>query len=288
MGQTYLVIDIRDGDDLNPTFTEELYTTQIQEDYPITGRPIEKQLQFKPAIHAFDQDLGINASLQYSILRGNEQRYFSIDPATGKLFAIKEINREILDSDEFLIELEATQRDNPLKSATTRVKIQIQDVNDNRPLFKTGHFEKSILENVPNGADIVKFTAVDKDTGENGRFLYSLNDPSGAFEINQNTGALTMKNGAKFDREKYKNGYIDLVIGTLEFKPSVLPIGEQQTNSTVKVRIHVKDDNDNSPVFLPTNTYSFSVDTSELAPGLVLGQVQAKDRDAGINGIVRY
>ena len=97
-------------------------------------------------------------------ISGNEQKYFSIDPATGKLFAIKEINRENLDSDEFLIELEATQRDNPLKSATTRVKIQIQDVNDNRPLFKTGHFEKSILENVPNGADIVKFTAVDKDT----------------------------------------------------------------------------------------------------------------------------
>ena len=88
--------------------------------------------------------------------------------------------------------------------------------------------------------------------GENGRFLYSLNDPSGAFEINQHSGALTMKNGAKFDREKYKNGYIDLVIGTLEFRPSVLPITEQQTNSTVKVRIHVKDDNDNSPVFLPS------------------------------------
>ena len=97
-------------------------------------------------------------------ISGNEQKYFSIDPATGKLFAIKEINRETLDSDEFLIELEATQRDNPLKSATTRVKIQIQDVNDNRPLFKTGHFEKSILENVPNGADIVKFTAIDKDS----------------------------------------------------------------------------------------------------------------------------
>ena len=34
--QTYLVIDIRDGDDLNPSFTQELYTTQISEDYPIT------------------------------------------------------------------------------------------------------------------------------------------------------------------------------------------------------------------------------------------------------------
>ena len=105
-------------------------------------------------------------------ISGNEQKYFSIDPATGKLFAIKEINRENLDSDEFLLELEATQRDNPLKSATTRVKIQIQDVNDNRPLFKTGHFEKSILENVPNGADIVKFTAIDKDSVRRPFLLY--------------------------------------------------------------------------------------------------------------------
>ena len=30
------MIDIRDGDDLNPTFTKELYQTRIQEDYPIT------------------------------------------------------------------------------------------------------------------------------------------------------------------------------------------------------------------------------------------------------------
>ena len=34
--ETFLVIDIRDGDDLNPTFTEKLYSTQILEDYPIT------------------------------------------------------------------------------------------------------------------------------------------------------------------------------------------------------------------------------------------------------------
>ena len=66
-----------------------------------------------------------------------------------------------------------------------------------------------------------------------------------------------MKNGARFDREKFKNGYIDFVIGTLEFKPSVLPIGAQQNNSTVKVRIYVKDDNDNSPVFLPSKYQLF-------------------------------
>ena len=36
------------------------------------------------------------------------------------------------------------------------------------------------------------------------------------------------------------------------------------------------------------NTYSFTVDTSDLDLGIVIGQVKAQDADAGINGIVRY
>ena len=68
----------------------------------------------------------------------------------------------------------------------------------------------------------------------------------------------------------------------------ILFLDVQVPRSTVKVRIDVKDDNDNSPVFLPTNTYVFTIDTSDLALGLVIGQVQAKDSDSGINGLVRY
>ena len=37
------------------------------------GKRIEKQLQFNPSVQAFDQDRGINASLQYSILSGKYQ-----------------------------------------------------------------------------------------------------------------------------------------------------------------------------------------------------------------------
>ena len=94
---------------------------------------------------------------------GNEQGFFSIDPATGKLFAIKEIDRETLDSDEFILELEALQRDNTLKGGTARVKINIEDINDNRPQFEVSAFQKSILEGVPNGEEILKFEAYDKD-----------------------------------------------------------------------------------------------------------------------------
>ena len=44
-----------------------------------------------------------------------------------------------------------------------QVKIQVEDVNDNRPLFDRNTFEKAILENVPDGSEIVKFTAKDLD-----------------------------------------------------------------------------------------------------------------------------
>ena len=152
--------------------------------------------------------------------------FFSIDPATGKLFAIKEMDREALQVDSFLLELEVQQMDNPLKAATTKVQIKLEDLNDNKPQFEVGEFQTSILEHVPNGQEIAKFTAQDLDVEDNARFLYNLNDPSEAFEINPHTGSLTMKNGARFDREKFKNGYIDLVVGTLEFKPSILPLGK--------------------------------------------------------------
>ena len=97
------------------------------------------------------------------LFTGNEQGFFSIDPATGKLFAIKEIDREALESDVFTLELEALQRDNTLKGATAQVTIKVEDINDNRPQFEVNELQKSILEGVPNGQEIFQFEANDQD-----------------------------------------------------------------------------------------------------------------------------
>ena len=119
------------------------------------------------------------------------------------------------------------------------MKIHIEDINDNKPQFEITEMKKSILEHVADGKEIATFHATDPDISDNARFLYSLNDPSGAFEINPHTGSLTMKDGAKFDREKFKNGFVDLVIGTLELKPSVLPLNQDQAQKTaVKVQLN--------------------------------------------------
>ena len=55
---------------------------------------------------------------------GNSQRYFSIDPTTGKLYVTKEIDREALpitNGDIFNLQIEAKQKDNPLKSTIANV-----------------------------------------------------------------------------------------------------------------------------------------------------------------------
>ena len=55
---------------------------------------------------------------------GNSQRYFSIDPTTGKLYVTKEIDREALpitNGDIFNLQVEAKQKDNPLKATIANV-----------------------------------------------------------------------------------------------------------------------------------------------------------------------
>jgi hypothetical protein len=49
-----------------------------------------------------------------------------------------------------------------------------QDVNDNRPTFKTDVFDISVAENLPKDSQILPLNAVDLDRGRNGRLLYQM------------------------------------------------------------------------------------------------------------------
>ena len=62
----------------------------------------------------------------FPTLIGNNERYFSIDPATGKLYVTREIDREALpvtNGDIFNMQVEVKQKDNPLKNAIANVSL---------------------------------------------------------------------------------------------------------------------------------------------------------------------
>jgi len=89
---------------------------------------------FPEPIYAYDQDRGINATIEYEIISGNDAKYFEIDSKRGKLYLVKEIDRETLNFDAFHLQIQATQTDDGTKFGLAGVKIEIIDLNDNRYL----------------------------------------------------------------------------------------------------------------------------------------------------------
>ncbi|XP_039495074.1 cadherin-89D [Drosophila santomea] len=288
---TTITINVRDVDDLPPKFTEGVYRTRINEFYPMTGVPIRIPLYFAPPIMAFDQD-SLNASLVYDIISGNERQLFRVNPHNGVMYLQKEIDleEESLPGNTFVLQLEARQKDNPLKKALARIEVEVLDLNDNVPEFEADFYNISIVENLPTGFSVLQVNAVDRDQGENSEFLYNLvetKDAAGAFRIDSRTGWITVRDDRLLDREQRRS--IQLNVEALERNPSYLDDKhlKKPGPSKVQVEITLLDTNDNTPKFEHGNLYEFKVPIN--APtGYVIGQVVAHDPDEGPNGHLLY
>ncbi|CAB3364238.1 Hypothetical predicted protein [Cloeon dipterum] len=278
---TVVRVTVRDNDDLSPRFTKDVYKVKIPEmpAYP-AGAVMHQEVILSPPIYAEDQDEAINATVRYTIVAGNTQDIFWIDPINGSLFVIRAIDREALTSERFSLALRASQKDNPARQGTARLEVTIIDVNDNAPNFEVEIYNISIVENLPNGFSVLQVAARDPDKGENGEFSYELEDPNKAFLIDPHTGWLTVKNQTQLDREKQSS--LRMRVRAKEKKPSPEP-----GSRSAAVWVTLLDANDNNPVFQPSNVYHFQV-SSDAPIGEVIGQVNALDPDLGRNGQVAY
>nr|XP_027203228.1 protocadherin Fat 4-like [Dermatophagoides pteronyssinus] len=278
-----MTIRVKDADDQNPIFTKDIYRASVSETTKLTGLRIREKVAVDPPIHAFDLDSGINARLRYSIVLGNEGGFFEMHDQTGELFLVREIDLESLSSSMLTLQIQASQVDNPLRQATSRVDVFIIDVNDNSPIFENIIYNVTVMENLPTGFTIVQVSAFDADKGENAEFRYVLKDPIQAFQIDPYTGWISVKDPNKLDREL--NDKIILKVMAIEKKPNVDP-DYKEPNSCV-VEITLLDSNDNNPQFFPSNVYTFSV-LETASPGTLIGSIYASDRDINENGRIIY
>ncbi|CAG9765181.1 unnamed protein product [Ceutorhynchus assimilis] len=282
---TTLKIRINDNDDLPPKFTKGVYRTRIHEFYPITGAKIHELLSFQPPIYAFDQDFAIDTAIRYDIIAGNERHLFYLDHVNGSLFLEREIDLDgerALPGNTFVLQIQASQVDNPLKTGLARVEVEIIDLNDNLPEFEVDFYNISIVENLPNGFSVLQIMATDQDQGDNADFSYQLDDKSGAFSLDARTGWLTVRDQAVLDREK--RSAIKMKVYAKEKVPSMIT---NDVGSSVNIDVTLLDANDNNPAFIPTNLYDFVVYTPAKKGDLV-GQIHAVDPDLGRNGVVIF
>lgn len=79
----WVIVHIEDENDNPPTFPEVTYRISLPErDRNKRGEPVYR-------VFAYDRDLGANSNITYSIIDGNEDEKFSIDPRTAMVSSKK-------------------------------------------------------------------------------------------------------------------------------------------------------------------------------------------------------
>lgn len=147
--------------------------------------------------------------LLYSIVDGNDAGKFKIDAIGGVVTVDAAINYEISEggTHQFLLTVQVADNGIPSKSSNTTVTVNVNDRNDNPPLFELEAYNTSVYENATGGTFLLTVAATDADsfpTG-NGEIRYevlevNLQDTSTRFQIN-GSGALSLKAGSGLDHE---------------------------------------------------------------------------------------
>ncbi|XP_050541407.1 protein dachsous [Daktulosphaira vitifoliae] len=226
--------------------------------------------------HASDPDSGANGKVHYEIVTSTQEpSYFTVDYNRGTISLIHGLDYEVVH--RLTVTVVARDSGVPSLSDNMTLLIDVQDINDNPPVFERQHYAATILESLPVNSQIVQVTALDGDSGNNARISYKVSSGDGeTLDIHPNTGWVYVK--APLDRET-RDTYELTVVATDNGSPSALA-------ATVIVVITVADVNDNDPEF-DRDHYEFHVEENRPI-ATVFGTVFATDRDASDNALIRY
>ncbi|XP_042339531.1 protocadherin alpha-4-like, partial [Plectropomus leopardus] len=230
---------------------------------------------------AFDADVGSYSVKGYKL---SQNEHFSLDVQNGgeptmsaEMVLQKAVDRE----KQPIIKLTLTAVDGgkPAKSGTLHITVNVQDVNDNIPIFDKTLYKATVPENTLHGAAVISVHARDLDEGLNGEILYSFinqdndNDVD-KFAINPLTGEITVK--GDLDHEKSN---------AVEIRVQAKDKGSSPRASHCKVLIEITDVNDNPPEISVTSLVNV---VREDAPiDTMVGLITVRDNDADKNGVVQ-
>lgn len=136
--------------------------------------PIRAQYQGKAAARA--------APIRYSILSGNDDGYFRLDPTTGEIILVRQVDRERLATNTepsgFSLVIQAASAD--AEPAVARLIVDVRDINDNPPVFHPAQHVISIVENLPVDFNVLRLSASDPDLVS--QLFYSSNKSKNIFK----------------------------------------------------------------------------------------------------------
>ncbi|XP_038157735.1 LOW QUALITY PROTEIN: protocadherin gamma-A11-like [Cyprinodon tularosa] len=259
-----LILDVNDN---APIFNQSVYKAVVTEMSPKETYVI--------TVNASDKDSGSNGLITY---------YFSdLDSALGELFIIDEntgiisVKGDIDYEKDKKYELRIDAKDQGGLTDSSKVVIEVIDVNDNAPIINVMSFTSPLSEDSPPGTTIGIINVKDLDSGDNGKV------------------SCTIENNAPFKIKSNLRDYYTLITDSVLDRESVsvYNITVFATDSGVpplsaKITLHLKisDVNDNAPVFLQSFYTAYIRENN--SPGTSVLTLSAKDPDEKQHARISY
>uniref|UniRef100_A0A8D0GHX8 FAT atypical cadherin 2 n=1 Tax=Sphenodon punctatus TaxID=8508 RepID=A0A8D0GHX8_SPHPU len=174
-------IEITDVNDNPPQMSRPVFYASVLENSP----PNTSVLQ----LEASDPDSSSEGKLTFHITSGKPQGFFAIDPVTGLISTSRQLDREY--KAEHILEVSVSDNGDPALTSTSRVVLQVLDINDNPPSFPHKLFMVQLPERAASETPLPVYRLIssDRDEGLNGLVTYSLEEnDEGIFSIHPATG----------------------------------------------------------------------------------------------------
>ncbi|XP_010612159.1 protocadherin gamma-A5 isoform X24 [Fukomys damarensis] len=264
---THIRVTVLDANDNAPLFTQSEYRVSVPEDVPVGTRLL--------TLTATDADEGINGKVSY-FFRNEEDKIsktFQLDSNLGEISTMQLLDYE--ESRFYLMEVVA--QDGGALLASAKVRVTVQDVNDNAPEMILTSLSSSVSEDCLPGTIIALFSVHDSDSGKNGETLCSIpkNLPFTLEKSVDNYYHLLTTRA--LDREETSDYNITV---------TVTDSGTPPLSTESHISLKVADINDNPPAF-PQASYSASIPENN-PRGVSIFCVTAYDPDSGDNAEITY
>lgn len=236
--------------DTNPIFkykgwtsTNPIIKVNVKEEMPI-GSTLFKLSADDPVM-----EQKIN---HFEIVEADRFKFFSLNEKTGAVLLEKRLDYEALNETIIQFTVKAISIDEK-RASISKVKVTVENVNDNSPEFDQKIYKAVIVENAKYPENVLtvhakdndaEFTQQDRNVGFK-RIRYSLSGSNAVnFVINEESGLIQIAPNQTIDREKAAEMKITVIAEDAVGKPT------ETRRSTAEVIVTVLDENDNAVCFL--------------------------------------
>ena len=252
-----------------PVFNLSSYAASINEDAAI-GTTVVR-------VEAEDSDLNQAGEVEFQLVTElideNSILLFYIDPHSGVIQTAALLDRE--KTSRHILAVKATDQGiQSQKSTTTTVVIDVQDINDNSPVFSHGLYTARVSELTTAGSIVVVVNCKDADLVDSGKLILEVsNSMEGIFVTDQSGIIRTSKD---IDYERFNN--IQLLVTCMDSAGHY---------AEAYVIVEVLPVNEHGPVFVNGSLYTVSI-PEDLATGVYVAEIQAIDSDSSLHGEIVY